>query len=131
MSSHWVKIDKNVFERPKPGPGDYAAHPQFVEDVRAWYFGYLPDELAGRDLPDGYYAPWRRPERDGRVVWALQSKTDEGVVEVSWRLVNGVKEDVEVRPLSPEEAYQLALDADDQSRQRGIKVYNERHPREA
>jgi len=130
VNPHWVKVDKNVFERPKPGPGEYVAHPQFVEDVRAWYFGYLPDELAGRDLPDGYHSAWKRPERDGRVVWLLRSKADDGAIEVSWRLVNGLKEDVEVRPLPPEEAYALALDADEAERARGLTVYNERHPRE-
>jgi len=107
-----VSFPHFIASPPRPGTNDYVVQPDFLEGVRAFYFDYRPDELAYRDLPDGYHSTWFRGERGGRVFWLLRNKINMSCIEVSWKIVNGAQAEVQIRPLPPEEAYATALESD-------------------
>jgi hypothetical protein len=114
-------------EPPRPGTRDYAVGPDAVRQVLEWYGGWERLDRPGQKAPDGWHL-FDETRRDGRVVRRLVD-VNEGVIEVSFVDDGADGRDFQARAYPVEEAYALALEADERSRARGITVYNERHPR--
>ncbi len=109
----------------------YTATDVDVAKIREYYDGWEYFERRGQIVPDGWQSVRGNNVADRRVV-AMSPLDNDHVVEVSYTWdVERLPTDHRVRALSPEEAYQLLLDIDEEFRKRGSIIYDERHPRPA
>lgn len=107
----------------------YTATDADVAKIRAYLEGWEYVERPRIVIPDGWQTV-RRGDQGNRTVVAASPLGTDRVVEVSYRYDADLNPtDHQVRAMPAEEAYQLFLDADEESRQRGFIVYDERHPR--
>lgn len=121
----------NVLERDAPAPGSksYVATPALIANAVAFYedeqFGV---ERPAQRAPDNWAIVKESTDGD-RTVLLLVWRSSDAAVEVSYVMKDGLPTDVKARPFTPEEAYRLALDDDDEALARGHTIYNERHPK--
>lgn len=111
-------LGENVHERDPFRAADYTAPPEAVEAVRAWYAGGRLDAA-----PEGYEVQrhWHEAGRTHVVLgghdWLVEASYEPSGAGL---LVAGV---------APDRAYRYALHRDDELKEKGWTVYNERHPR--
>jgi hypothetical protein len=110
-----------------PKSGDYVADQLAVSQVLDW-LERERYEFPARRSPDQWTEVSQRKEN--RTVHAVyQSRSNDGCVEVTYKQYDSGDEDnFEGRPLSPEQAYAIALEQDELRRADGELIYNERHP---
>jgi hypothetical protein len=108
-------------------PNDYLAHRDSPGKVLDFY--ELSRDDMSRTTPD-LWAEVEGEEKDGSGRFVLQYSTNDSCVEVTYRIVGGMRTDFAARPLSREDAYRISLDQDDWRITRpGPRIFNERHPR--
>jgi hypothetical protein len=105
--------------------GEYATPTEALEQVKEWY--WRDDEKRGTE-PPSYEVIERRTAGQEQVL-TLQHLRDEFCVQVRFHGSEDSPRDIETRPVSPEEAYRIALDRDERFVAHGWTLVNERHPR--
>ena len=106
--------------------GEYATSRDALEEIKEWY--WRDDERRSRE-PPGYEVVERRTSGQQQVL-TLQHLRDEFCVEIRFQGSEESPQNLEAYPVSPADAYRIALDRDERFVARGWTLVNERHPRE-
>src|SRR5262245_7898100 len=113
----WKNTGAGKFERTRPDPAsrDYVATSGVVDLLRRWYedggYYYARMERAYGKAPDNWNV-LEESEESGRTRLLLCDNVYQACVEVSFREEDGAPRDVQLRPLTADEAYQRLLAED-------------------